>query len=115
MALFTSSFLDKARTVAQPGFNRWLIPPAALAIHLSIGQVYGFSVFNLPMTKLIGITQSAPTDWNLPTLGWIFSSATEAYTVTMYIMVGVLFIGFIANLLVGEVHMKYSHEVIEDQ
>lgn len=74
MAL-TSPFLNKERTIAQPNFNRWLIPPAALAIHLSIGQVYGFSVFNLPMTKLIGITQSVPTDWNLPTLGWIFSSA----------------------------------------
>ena len=71
----TSSFLDKERTIAPPGFNRWFIPPAALFIHLSIGQVYAFSVFNLPMTKLIGITQSAPTDWNLPTLGWIFSSA----------------------------------------
>ena len=48
---------------------------AALAIHLSIGQVYAFSVFNLPLTKLIGITNSAPQDWNLATLGWIFSSA----------------------------------------
>ncbi|SRR5579883_1101883 len=71
----TSSFLDKERTIAQPGFNRWLIPPAALFIHLCIGQVYAFSVFNLPMTKLIGITTPAPTDWNLATLGWIFSSA----------------------------------------
>jgi MFS family permease len=71
----TSSFLDKQRTIAQPGFNRWLIPPAALFIHLCIGQVYAFSVFNLPMTKLIGITTTAPKDWNLATLGWIFSSA----------------------------------------
>ncbi|MEH2302430.1 MAG: OFA family MFS transporter [Nostoc sp.] len=73
--MIPTSVLEKEQTIAQPGFNRWLIPPAALAIHLCIGQVYGFSVFNLPMTKLIGITQSAPTDWNLPTLGWIFSSA----------------------------------------
>ncbi|WP_298913163.1 OFA family MFS transporter [uncultured Nostoc sp.] len=73
--MIPTSVLDKEQTIAQPGFNRWLIPPAALAIHLCIGQVYGFSVFNLPMTKLIGISQSAPTDWNLPTLGWIFSSA----------------------------------------
>lgn len=75
MKNIVTSVLDKERTIAQPRFNRWLIPPAALAIHLCIGQVYAFSVFNLPMTKLIGITQSAPTDWNLPTLGWIFSSA----------------------------------------
>lgn len=67
--------LDKERTIARSGFNRWLIPPAALAVHLSIGQVYAFSVFNLPMTKIIGISSSAPADWNLPTLGWIFSSA----------------------------------------
>lgn len=72
----TSSFLDRERTIAQAGFNRWFIPPAALLIHLCIGQVYAFSVFNLPMTKLIGITQSIPQeDWNLPTLVWIFSSA----------------------------------------
>jgi MFS family permease len=48
-----SGLLDKAGTIARPGFNRWLIPPAALAIHLSIGMAYGFSVFWLPMGKLI--------------------------------------------------------------
>ena len=48
-----SGFLDKHRTVAGPGFNRWVVPPAALAIHLSIGQAYAFSVFNLPMTRLV--------------------------------------------------------------
>jgi MFS family permease len=47
------SFLDRERTVAGPRFNRWLVPPAALAIHLCIGMSYGFSVFWLPMTKLI--------------------------------------------------------------
>ncbi len=69
------SFLDRDKTIAKPGFNRWLIPPAALSIHLAIGQAYGFSVFNLPLTKLIGITQSAPEDWKLSTVGWIFSLA----------------------------------------
>src|SRR5579885_3413491 len=73
MSLF--SFLDREHTVAKPGYNRWLIPPAALAIHLCIGQAYAFSVFNLPMTKLIGITQSAPGDWKLTELGWIFTLA----------------------------------------
>jgi MFS family permease len=67
------SFLDKSRTVAPPGYSRWLIPPAALCVHLCIGQAYAFSVFNLPMTKLIGITKSAPGDWNIPELGWIFT------------------------------------------
>ena len=69
------SWLDRAHTVAKPGFSRWLVPPAALCVHLCIGQAYAFSVFNLPMTKLIGITESAPDDWKLTELGWIFSIA----------------------------------------
>jgi MFS family permease len=69
------SFLDRSRTVAPPGFNRWLVPPAALAIHLSIGQAYAFSVFNIPLSQAIGITHSAPGDWKLSTLGWVFSIA----------------------------------------
>src|SRR5580692_2764617 len=70
-----SSLLDRSHTVAGPGFSRWMVPPAALCIHLCIGQAYAFSVFNLPMTKLIGITQSASDDWHLTELGWIFSIA----------------------------------------
>ncbi|HEU0216654.1 MAG TPA: OFA family MFS transporter [Stellaceae bacterium] len=69
------SFLARERTIAAPGYSRWLIPPAALCIHLCIGQAYAFSVFNLPLTKLIGIGQSAPNDWRLTDLGWIFSIA----------------------------------------
>jgi len=68
-------FLARSHTIAKPGFSRWMVPPAALCVHLCIGQAYAFSVFNLPMTKLIGISQSAPNDWNLPELGWIFSIA----------------------------------------
>jgi MFS family permease len=71
----TSSFLDRENTVAPPGFNRFLVPPAALAVHLSIGQAYAFSTFNLPLTKLLGITHSAPGDWDLKQVGWIFSIA----------------------------------------
>ncbi len=67
--------LDRSHTIAPPGFSRWMVPPAALCIHLCIGQAYAFSVFNLPMTKLIGITKAAPGDWNIPELGWIFSIA----------------------------------------
>jgi MFS family permease len=48
-----AGFLDRGRTIASPRFNRWLVPPAALAIHLCIGMAYGFSVFWLPMSKLI--------------------------------------------------------------
>jgi MFS family permease len=89
------SFLDRERIVAKPGFNRWLVPPAALAIHLSIGQAYAFSVFNKPLTKLVAVSRlapsdtlralsqsklvdalkAAPTDWSIPTIGWVFSIA----------------------------------------
>src|SRR6185312_2371155 len=69
------SFLDRDHTIAKPGYSRWMVPPAALCVHLCIGQAYAFSVFNLPMTKLIGISQSAPDDWKLTQLGWIFSLA----------------------------------------
>jgi MFS family permease len=69
------SILDRSHSVAEPGFSRWMVPPAALCIHLCIGQAYAFSVFNLPMSKLIGITKSAPDDWKLTDLGWIFSIA----------------------------------------
>jgi len=68
-------FLDRNRTIARPGFSRWMVPPAALCVHLCIGQAYAYSVFNLPMTKLIGISESAPGDWKLTQLGWIFSIA----------------------------------------
>lgn len=68
-------FLQRERTVASPGFSRWLAPPAALAIHLCIGQIYAYSVFNKPLTRLIGIESPAPGDWELTTLGWIFSIA----------------------------------------
>src|SRR6202171_5781833 len=69
------SFLDRSHSIAKPGFNRWLVPPAALCIHLCIGQAYAFSVFNLPMTKLIGVSQATPADWGLTDLGWVFSLA----------------------------------------
>jgi len=69
------SRLDREHSIAPPGFSRWRVPPAALAIHLSIGQAYAFSVFNLPLSTLKGITRAAPEDWALTTIGWIFSVA----------------------------------------
>jgi MFS family permease len=80
------SILDRSHTIAKPGFNRWMVPPAALCVHLCIGQAYAFSVFNLPMSKLIGITKSAPDDWKLTDLGWIFS-------------IGIFVLGFSAAVL----------------
>ena len=80
--------LAKERTVAGAGFNRWLVPPAALAIHLCIGMAYGFSVFWLPLSKAIGIKEtiacskdigffaeifSTTCDWKISMLGWMYT------------------------------------------
>lgn len=64
-----AGFFDKASTVAKPGYNRWMVPPAALCIHLCIGEVYAFSVFKIPLTN------AGPADWTQPALAWIFSLA----------------------------------------
>jgi MFS family permease len=69
------SFLDREHTVAQPGFSRWLVPTAALSIHLAIGQVYAFSVFKIPLSQLIGISKPTPGDWKQSQIAWIFSLA----------------------------------------
>jgi MFS family permease len=70
-----ASFLSRESTVAPADFDRTQVPPAALAVHLSIGQAYAFSTFNIPLTRLIGITHSAPDDWSLKDVVWIFSIA----------------------------------------
>jgi len=69
------SFLDRDNSIAKPGYSRWLVPPAAWAVNLSIGQVYAFSVFKIPLTRLIGVTHSASADWTQPSIAWIFSLA----------------------------------------
>jgi len=66
------SFLDREFSVARPGFSRWLVPPAALSIHLAIGQVYSFSIFKNPLLALKGADGMA---WNLKEVGYIFSIA----------------------------------------
>ena len=78
--------LSRERTVAGPSFNRWFVPPAALAIHLCIGMAYGFSVFWLPMSHLLPMTDAAACsaqgfaasltsstcNWSVPTVTHIF-------------------------------------------
>ena len=85
---YFNALLSRESTVAQPGFNRWFVPPAALCIHLCIGMAYGFSVFWLPLTKAVGITTPVPYpagmtfiqklfstqyDWDKPMLGWMYT------------------------------------------
>lgn len=61
-----TQFFQKKNSIAKPGYNRWLIPIAALSIHLCIGQIYAFSVFNEPLKN---------EGWKLTELGWIFTLA----------------------------------------
>ncbi|WP_296039470.1 OFA family MFS transporter [uncultured Agrobacterium sp.] len=81
-----TGLLDRERIIAKPGFNRWLVPPAALAIHLCIGMAYGFSVFWLPLSKalpatdpscssltLIGALFTTACNWRVADLGWIYT------------------------------------------
>lgn len=80
--------LDRERIIARPGFNRWLVPPAALAIHLCIGMAYGFSVFWLPLSRQLGGKNSiacpdgsgvfnalftTSCDWKISELGWMYT------------------------------------------
>ncbi len=80
--------LSKERTIASPRFNRWLVPPAALCIHLCIGMAYGFSVFWIPLTRSLGFDRPIPCpadmawyeklfttvcDWDKPILGWMYT------------------------------------------
>jgi len=83
-----SGLLDRNRIVAEPGFNRWLVPPAALAIHLCIGMAYGFSVFWLPLSRAVGGAKAVACpagsgimdalfttscDWLVSDLNWVFT------------------------------------------
>src|ERR1700676_5512916 len=78
--------LDREHTIARAGFNRWLVPPAALCIHLCIGMAYGFSVFWLPLSRAIGLMApkacpdmsllqelfTTSCDWKVASLGWMY-------------------------------------------
>jgi MFS family permease len=82
-----AGLLDRERIIAKAGFNRWLVPPAALCIHLCIGMAYGFSVFWLPLSRAIGISKSnvcpdqsllaalvtTTCDWKISDLGWMYT------------------------------------------
>jgi len=79
--------LDREHTIAKAGFNRWLVPPAALCIHLCIGMAYGFSVFWLPLSRSIGLTApkacpdmslwdelfTTTCDWKVASMGWMYT------------------------------------------
>ena len=90
----SSGWLSRERTIARPGFSRWLVPPAALAIHLCIGMAYGFSVFWLPLSKAVGITSAVacPKDLSffallsITTCDWKISLLTWTFTIFIVIL-----------------------------
>ena len=67
--------LHKDHIVAAPGFNRWLVPLASIAIHLCIGSIYAWSLFNPALTQTLGVVAPAAGDWSLTEVVWIFSVA----------------------------------------
>lgn len=69
------AFLDRSRIEAPQGYCRWLVPPAALAVHLSIGQAYSLSVFNIPLTRILGVDRSVDGDWSMGATIWMFNLA----------------------------------------
>ena len=69
--------LDRERIIARPDFNRWLVPPAALAIHLCIGMAYGFSVFWLPLSRAIGITKSVACPADMTLVAALFTTSCD--------------------------------------
>lgn len=69
------NFLQRTATIAPPGYNRWLVPPAAIALHMCIGQIYGFSVFKKPLAQALGVTAPTTGDWSQPEVGLAFSIA----------------------------------------
>ncbi len=76
------SFLMKENIIAKPGFNRWLVPPASIAIHMCIGSVYAWSLFNGPLTRQLGVVASSADDWSLASVVWIFSVAIVSLGLT---------------------------------
>ena len=67
--------LSKERIVASPTFNRWLVPPASIAIHLCIGSVYAWSIYNPALVRVFGVVTPASGDWVLSQTNFVFTIA----------------------------------------
>ena len=99
--------LHKEHIVAKEGFNRWLIAPAALGIHLCIGSVYAWSLFNPSLIKRLGVVTSAADDWSLKSVVWIFTVAIVCLGLSAAVAgkwlekVGPRMVGFLAAICWG--------------
>ena len=98
---------SKSNIVANSNFNRWLMPPISISIHLCIGSVYAWSIFNPALTKSLGVVTSAAGDWSLSDVVWIFSVAmvflglSAAFAGKWLEEVGPRLVGFVAACLWG--------------
>ena len=70
-----AGFLSKERIIAPPNYNRWRVPAASVAIHLCIGSVYAWSIYNPSLTRVYGVVASSGDDWSLSEVVWVFTVA----------------------------------------
>lgn len=76
MSQFTmANLLSKENIIAPADYNRWRVPVASVAIHLCIGSVYAWSIYNPPLTRVLGVVTTAADDWNLSEVVWVFTVA----------------------------------------
>ena len=70
-----AGLLSKERIIAPSDYNRWRVPLASIAIHLCIGSVYAWSIYNPPLTRIQGVVASSAGDWSLSAVVWVFTVA----------------------------------------
>ena len=70
-----ANLLSKENIIAPADYNRWRVPVASVAIHLCIGSVYAWSIYNPPLTRVLGVVTTAADDWNLSEVVWVFTVA----------------------------------------
>jgi MFS family permease len=96
------SWLSKERIIAPPGYNRWRVPPASIGIHLCIGSVYAWSIYNPALIRVHGVVASAAGDWSLGDVVWIYTVAivflglSAAFAGRWLERVGPRMVGFVA-------------------
>ncbi len=81
----TYGILDRESTIAKEGFNRWMNVPASFMVQLSIGSVYAWSIFNVPLTKELGVVCAASTDWSLGSVVMFFFNRLCSYIYCIHV------------------------------
>lgn len=97
-------WLSRENTIAKPGFNRWLVPPAALAIHLCIGMSYGLSVFWLPLSRALSVGQPAPAacpDMSVATALFTTTCDWRVSDLVTVFSIGIVMLGIAAAVFGG--------------